>query len=659
MASQEHPTPLWEPDEEWKSRANITRFVDSYFEGKSTREAAYEEVWRWSVENLGPFWEAVWDSGGVLSGSEYTGVLLDSRMPGAKWFEGATLNYAEHALRTNISAGPAIVHLDESEERREISWVELRRQVASAAAALGRLGVKKGDRVAAYISNVPESVVSMLAAASLGAVWSSCSPDFGAPSVKDRFKQIQPKVLVASTSYKYGGKSFDRTESVKDIVESLPTLEATVLASGSERPEGLRRTVDWDEMVRGKERLEFERVPFGHPLWILYSSGTTGLPKPIVHGHGGILLEHLKVLSLHNDLKPGDRFFWFTTTGWMMWNYLVGGLLLGTTIVLYDGNPSYPDANSLWTLAEKSGVTFLGTSAAHLGACMKAGIEPRTTHRLEALRGVGSTGSPLSPEASRWTYSCVKQDLWLASISGGTDVCTAFVGGCPVLPVYAGEIQCRCLGADVQAFSENGKPVTGEVGELVITKPMPSMPLYLWGDSDGSRYRESYFEVFPGVWRHGDWIELTDRGTCIIYGRSDATIKRMGVRIGTSEIYRAVETMPEVADCVAIDLESPGGSPRLLLFVVTSGGKELDQDLISKIRTKVRTDLSPRYAPDEVIQVPSVPKTLNGKKLEVPIKKIFMGADPAKSVSAGALADPASLQYYIELARRMGVFRKV
>jgi acetoacetyl-CoA synthetase len=343
----------------------------------------------------------------------------------------------------------------------------------------------------------------------------------------------------------------------------------------------------------------------------------------------------------------------------MMWNYLVGGLLLGTTIVLYDGNPSYPDTNSFWTLAEKNGVTFLGTSASHLGACMKAGIDPRSTHKLEALRGVGSTGSPLSPEVSRWTYSHIKQDLWLASISGGTDVCTAFVGGCPVLPVYAGEIQCRCLGADVQAFSEDGKPVTGEVGELVITKPMPSMPLYLWGDSDGSRYRESYFEVFPGVWRHGDWIELTDRGTCIIYGRSDATIKRMGVRIGTSEIYRAVETMPEIADCIAVDLESPGGPPRLLLFVVTSRETELDQDLIAKIKAKVRTDLSPRYAPDEVIQVPSVPKTLNGKKLEVPIKKIFMGADPAKSVSAGALADPASLQYYIELARRMGVFRKV
>ncbi|MGP8125054.1 MAG: acetoacetate--CoA ligase [Nitrososphaerales archaeon] len=659
MASQEHSVPLWEPDSHWKERANITSFVDSHFRGKPAGKVTYEEVWKWSVENLNQFWEAVWDSGGVISGSAYTSVLSDARMPGAKWFDGATLNYAEHALRTNTSAGPAIVHLDESGKAREIGWNELRRQVASAAAALGRLGVRKGDRVAAYIANVPESVVSLLAAASIGAVWSSCSPDFGAPSVRDRFKQIHPKVLVASTGYRYGGKSFDRREAVKEIVAALPTLEATVLTSGSPRPEGMSNAVVWEEMIRGKERQEFERVPFSHPLWILYSSGTTGLPKPIVHGHGGILLEHLKVLSLHNDLKPGDRFFWFTTTGWMMWNYLVGGLMLGTTIVLYDGSPAYPDANSLWTLAERNGVTFLGTSAAHLGTCMKAGIEPRSTHRLGKLRGVGSTGSPLSPEAARWTYSHVKQDMWLDSISGGTDVCTAFVGGSPTLPVYAGEIQCRCLGAAVHAFSEEGKPVIGEVGELVITKPMPSMPLYLWGDSDGSRYRESYFEVFPGVWRHGDWIELTAKGSCIIYGRSDATIKRMGVRIGTSEIYRAVESMPEVSDCVAVDLETPGGPPRLLLFVVPSVGRELGQDLIAKIRAKVRTDLSPRYVPDEVIEVPSVPRTLNGKKLEVPIKKIFMGADPARSVSVGALANPASLQYYMELARRMGVVRKV
>jgi len=659
MASREHSAPLWEPDADRKNRANITHFVDSYYRAGSGGGTSYEDIWRWSVGDLGPFWEAVWNSGGVMSSSEYTSALVESRMPGAKWFEGAMLNYAEHALRSNTSTGPAIVQLDESGERREIGWAELRRQVASVAAALARLGVTKGDRVAAYISNVPESVVSMLAAASLGAVWSSCSPDFGAPSVKDRFRQIQPKVLVASTGYGYGGKRFDRREAVREIVSSLPTLEATVLASGSDKPGELKRTIDWEEMIRGNERLEFRQVPFSHPLWILYSSGTTGLPKPIVHGHGGILLEHLKVLSLHNDLKPGDRFFWFTTTGWMMWNYLVGGLLLGATIVLYDGSPSYPDSNALWTLAEKNGVGFLGTSAAHLGACLKAGIEPRSTHRLEALRGVGSTGSPLSPEASKWIYSHVKQDLWLASISGGTDVCTAFVGGCPTLPVYAGEIQCRCLGADVQAFNEEGKAVTGEVGELVLTKPMPSMPLYLWGDSDGSRYRESYFGVFPGVWRHGDWIELTERGTCVIYGRSDATIKRMGVRIGTSEIYRAVESMPEVSDCVAVDIETPGGPPRLLLFVVTSSGGKLGQDLISKIREKVRTDLSPRYAPDEVIQVASVPRTLNGKKLEVPIKKIFMGADPARSVSAGALADPSVLQDYVELARRMGVVRKV
>jgi len=655
LASQEQAPPLWEPDADRVRRSNITRFLDARFKGGSHR---YAEAWEWSVESLGEFWEAVWEQGGVLSDSGYAAALADARMPGASWFEGAALNYAEHALRPNPSSGPAIMHLDESGEAKEMSWSELRGQVASAAAALSRMGVRKGDRVAAFILNTPESVIGMLATASLGAIWSGCSPDFGAPSVKDRFKQIRPKVLIASTGYRYGGKYFDRTDAVRDIAASLPSVEATVLTSGSPKPEGLAKTVEWGEVVGGKERLAFERVPFSHPLWILFSSGTTGLPKPIVHGHGGILLEHLKVLSLHNDLRAGDRFFWFTTTGWMMWDYLVGGLTLGATIVLYDGSPSYPSEDFLWGMAERLGVNFLGTSAAHLGACMKAGIEPRSTHRLERLTGVGSTGSPLSPEAAKWVYSSVKQDLWLASISGGTDVCTAFVGGCPTLPVYAGEIQCRCLGAAVQAFSEDGRPVTGEVGELVITKPMPSMPLFFWGDEDGSRYRESYFEAFPGVWRHGDWVELTPRGTCIIYGRSDATIKRMGVRIGTSEIYRAVESLPEVKDALAVDVEVPDGPPRLLLFVVLPPGVELDQALVARVRAKVRTDLSPRYMPDEVIRAPSVPRTLNGKKLEVPVKKVFLGADPAKAVSSGAMSDPAAFQFYVDLAKRMGVARK-
>ena len=643
--------PIWEPDPGAVERANLTKFVDSHFLGGGS---PYNEVWKWSVENLEAFWGAVWEEGMVVSNTEYRKVLADQRMPGAVWFEGAELNYAEHALRSNTSTGPAILHTDESEKNIETGWEELRHQVASVAAHLRMLGVKKGDRVAAYILNIPEAVVAMLATASLGAVWSSCSPDFGAPSVRDRYRQIEPKVLVASTGYTYKGKEFDRRETVRQIAEALPSLQATVLTLGSKEPEGMGKAIEWEEMLGGRETLKFERVPFDYPLWILYSSGTTGLPKPIVHGHGGILLEHLKILSLHNNLRAGDRFFWFTTTGWMMWNYLVGGLVHGATIVLYDGDPAYPDANALWAVAERNKVNFLGTSAAHLGACMKTGIRPRETYGLKRLRGVGSTGSPLSPEAARWVYSSVKEDIWLSSISGGTDVCTAFVGGSPTLPVYPGEIQCRCLGASVYAFNENGRPITGEVGELVITKPMPSMPVFFWGDLDGTRYRESYFTDFPGVWRHGDWIELTKRGTCIIYGRSDATIKRMGVRIGTSEIYRAVESMPEVADSVAIDVETPDGPPRLLLFVVTTQGKELDEELISRIMAKVRSDLSPRYIPDEVLRVPAVPRTLNGKKLEIPVKKIFMGADPAKAVSSGALSDPSSLQCYIDLAKKMG-----
>lgn len=638
---------LWQPEPAFARKTNIFAY-QNWLRKRGHEFADYQSLWKWSVEDLEGFWGSVWKYFDV-SGADYP-VLGERKMPGAKWFDGADLNFAERAFARKQD-GPALIVKSEGRPQRTLSWEELERKSASFAAYLRGAGVVPGDRVAAMLPNGPEAVIAFLGCASMGAVWSCCSPDFGAPSVVDRFGQIEPKVIVGTDGYSYGGNWNDRVEAFEKTVASLPTVERVVLVDGREAGAGPKGAVSWEDITRGKSSPEYEPLPFDHPLWILYSSGTTGLPKPIVHGHGGIVVELLKVLSLHNDIRPGDRFFWFTTTGWMMWNYLVGGLMHGATLVLYAGSPSYPGPDALWSLAEKTETTFLGGSAAYFTSSMRAGLKPVEGLALRRLRGIGSTGSPLTPETFEWVYSAVKQDVWLASVSGGTDVCTAFVGGCPTLPVHSGEIQCRSLGAKVQAFDENGNPVIDRVGELVLTEPMPSMPLYLWGDSDGSRYLDSYFRVYPGVWRHGDWVEITKRGSCIIYGRSDATIKRMGVRIGTSEIYRSVEGVQGVADSLAVDLEVPGQGARLVLFVVLSPGKELGEALKTKIREKMRADLSPRYVPDEILVAPSVPRTLNGKKLEVPIKRILMGIDPAKALNRESVADAASLDYYLSMAK--------
>jgi len=651
-------TLLWEPSEELKENANISRYMRWLEDEKGLSFDDYGELWEWSVVEIEEFWASIWEYFEVEASRPYEKVLTEREMSGARWFEGTELNYAEHVFRRARPEEPAVLHQSEIRPLGKVTWQELEGKVASLAAGLKELGVARGDTVGAYVPNVPEALVAFLACASLGAIWSSCSPDFGVESVVDRLAQIEPRVLFAIDGYRYGGKDHDRIETLARLQEEIPSLEKTVLLPYlEEEPDtsGLENVVLWDELLSGHEgaELRFEQVPFDHPLWVLYSSGTTGLPKAIVQGHGGILLEHLKKLYLHVDLGPEDKFFWFTTTGWMMWNLLVSGLLCGSTVLLYDGNPGYPDLNVLWEFAEGTGMTSFGTSAGYITSCMKAGIEPGRDFDLSALKSIGSTGSPLPPEGFDWVYKNVKEDVWLFSMSGGTDLCTAFVGGCPLLPVRSGELQCRSLGAKVEAYDEKGNSLLDEVGELVIAEPMPSMPLYLWSDPEGERYRESYFDKYPGVWKHGDWIKIKPNGGAVIYGRSDAVINRGGVRMGTSELYRAVDKVEEVQDSLAVDVQKDGDE-HISLFVVLKEGAELDEDLKDRIKKSIGDTTSPRHVPDEVLSVPDVPYTLNGKKLEVPVKKILSGTPPEEAASKDSLRNPDSLDTFVELAKRYG-----
>jgi acetoacetyl-CoA synthetase len=660
MTEAAEGTLLWEPSEEFKENANITRYMEWLEREKGLSFDDYSELWEWSVNELEEFWASIWEYFEVQASKPYEMVLNSREMPGTEWFVGSELNYAEHVFRhaDERPDEPAVLHQSELRPLSELTWRELRSKAGAMAAALKSLGVERGDRVAAFIPNVPEALIAFLASASIGAVWSSCSPDFGFGAVTDRLAQIEPKVLFAVDGYRYGGKDYDRTDVVAKLQGEMPSLEKTIVVPYlSEEPDTseLEDVVFWDELLSENEgaELEFEQVPFDHPLWVLYSSGTTGLPKAIVQGQGGILLEHLKKVSLHMNLGPEDRFLWFTTTGWMMWNLQVSGLLAGSAILLYDGNPGYPDMNALWEFSENTGMTCFGTSAGYLTACMNAEIEPGRNFDLGALKSIGSTGSPLPPEGFDWIYKNVKEDIWLFSTSGGTDLCTAFVGGIPLKPVRSGELQARALGAKVEAYDEEGNPVIDEVGELVVTEPMPSMPLYLWGDEDGEHYREEYFDVYPGVWRHGDWIKIKPGGSAVIYGRSDATINRGGVRMGTAEIYRAVESIPEVADSVVVDIKKDG-EDYMPLFVVLEEGAELDDELEDKIKKSIVDTASPRHVPDEILAVPDVPRTLNGKKLEVPVKKILTGTPLEEAASRDSLSNPDSLDNFVELSERYG-----
>jgi len=644
---------LWEPPAAFRDATTLTAYRRWLEHDRGLAFAGYEDLWRWSVDDLPAFWTSVVDYYGMPIRGHWDHVVQPATMPGARWFDGARLNYAEALLGRVSQDGPALLFQSERQPLVEITGAELTDQVAAVAAGLRRLGVRRGDRVAAVVPNIPEAVVALLACASLGAVWSSCSPDFGRQSLVDRFAQIEPTVLIAVDGYTYGGKRFDRRPVIEELRAALPSLRRTVIIpylDPAAAPVGSTE-MSWAELGSGPaEPLTFEPVPFDHPLWVLYSSGTTGLPKAIVHGHGGVVLEHAKAIGLMFDVRPGDRMTWFTTTGWMMWNFLVGSMLVGGVPVLYDGSPGHPTMDVLWDLAARARVSLFGTSAAFVSACMKASLRPADGRDLSALRSIGVTGSPLSVDGFGWVYDAVKPDIWLVSMSGGTDVVSAFVGGCPWLPVRAGELQARALGARVEAFDTAGRSVIGTTGELVLTAPLPSMPVFFWNDPDGARYRESYFEMFPGVWRHGDWIRITERGSAVIEGRSDSTLNRQGIRFGTSELYGVVERLPEVVDSLVIGLELPDGRYWMPLFVVLTEGVALDEATRSRINGAIRSALSQRHVPDDIVAVPAVPRTLTGKKMEVPVKRLLLGRPLSEVAAMGAIADPSALDFFVDYA---------
>ena len=646
---------LWQPGQTFIERANITALQSWLRTERGLEFADYDALWRWSISDLSGFWQAIWDYFNVQSPTPYTTVLTSHEMPGAHWFPGAQVNFAEHLLQQGAPEAIAIYAESETRQPVQLSWRELNSQVVKLATALRELGVQPGDRVVAYLPNTPEAAVALLAVTAIGAVWSACSPDFGIKSVLDRFQQIEPKVLFAVDGYRYGGKAFDRRDQVRRIAAELSSLEHIIhlpylFADDDQLP--LPNTSRFSDLIDADKPepadFKFASVPFDHPLWVVYSSGTTGLPKGIVHGHGGILLEQLKFQTFHNNLGPDSCKFFYTTTGWVMFNLVLSGLLTSSAIVLYDGNPAYPDLQTLWRFAEKYRVTYFGTSPTFINTMMQHQLMPRQHFDLSALNTIVCTGSPATPEIFAWFYENVKTEVWVAPLSGGTDVCAPFVGGVPTLPVQAGLMQAPCLGVNVQAFDDNGNAVVDEVGELVVTEPMPSMPLYFWNDQDNHRYLDSYFSIYPGLWRHGDLLKMTAENTCAVYGRSDSTLNRYGIRIGTSEIYRTLEALPEIEDSLIVNLELPGARFFMPLFVVLKPGFELDEGLRQKINAELRNTYSPRHAPDKIYQIDAVPYTLTGKKQEVPVKRILTGTAPEKAVNLDAMANPEAIGFFIE-----------
>ncbi|OAT66592.1 acetoacetyl-CoA synthetase [Mycobacteroides immunogenum] len=654
MSTVRHDEVLWCPDPGEVGAANLTHYLRWLAKHGGPVTDRYQDLWEWSVTDLPRFWQSIWEYFDVVAERSGDTPLADTAMPGAQWFPGARLNFAENALRRAAPDRPALVSLREDRAAESMTWAELSRQVAALAASLRKLGVARGDRVVAYLPNCPAAIVGLLACASVGAVWASCGPDFGTLGVLQRFQQLEPRVLLAADGYRFNGRDFDRADEIRDIAAGLPSLVATVVVPWLHDDGPLPAVpgaISWDSATADESDHDFEQVPFEHPLWILFSSGTTGRPKGIVHGHGGILLEHLKLHALMNDIRAGDRVLFVSSTTWMMWNLLASVLLVGATPVLFDGSPTYPRPDALWSVAAEQRITLLGAGAGYFHACLKEELRPAADHDLSALRAVLSTGSPLSTDGFHWISASIG-DVWVNSSSGGTDVCSSFVGGCCLLPVHAGRLQARALGVAAAAYDESGRPVVGARGELVITSPMPSMPVAFWDDPDGERYRSAYFERFPGVWRHGDFVEVAADGSCVISGRSDATLNRRGVRMGSAEIYAAVEAVPGVAESLVIGVERPEGDYYMPLFVATVAGTAVDDELVAEIIRRVRELLSPRHVPDEIVGVRAIPHTRTGKKLEVPVKRLYQGARLGAEIDLGSVDDADLMRDYAERAGR-------
>lgn len=659
---------LWEPSEEQAAATNLAAYL-GWLADRGRHFSGYDELWEWSVTELEEFWASIWEYVGVESSAPYECVLASRVMPGAVWFPGARLNYAQHILRNERPGATALLYQSENTPLTPMTWDELGDGVRRIATSLRALGVQPGDVVCGYLPNTPTAVITLLATTAIGAVWASCSPEFGWHGALDRFAQLSPKVLFCVDGYSYGGKTFDRRGELAQITAALSGITAVVHVPAlfPDDPPPAYATTTWDALIVAgscdRESFAFEQVPFDHPLWTLFSSGTTGLPKAIVHGHGGILLEHFKSTLFHFDMRAGERAFFYTTTGWMMFNVVVSSMLNNVVPVLYDGNPAYPDADVLWRMASECEASFFGASPTYVDIMSRAGIVPGERYDLSKLRAIMPAGSPVSAACTQWFYENVKADLWIATGSGGTDCCTGFVGGVATLPVYAGEIQARSLGVAAAAFNDAGESVVNEVGELVITLPMPSMPVRFWGDDDGSRYRESYFSAYPGkrsdqsdaVWRHGDFFMINDRGGCFVLGRSDATLNRYGIRIGTAEIYRALESIDGIVDGLIVNVEYPDGSSYLPLFVQCAPGVELDDELVSTVKAHLRTEYTPRHVPDEVIAVPSIPMTLTGKKMEVPVRRILLGEDPSTAANVNAMRNPEILEWFVEFTENRKV----